>query len=65
MSYIFEQPSLPQTPATNAIQCPGCHNTFSVTLANGGKDIHFLNFVTWYCPSCKKRIVTPFLETNR
>ncbi|GCF09442.1 hypothetical protein KDI_30060 [Dictyobacter arantiisoli] len=47
---------------TRAIQCTNCQKTSIVGLADGGKDIHFLNMVTWECPTCHKNNVTPFLE---
>ncbi|GAC1370438.1 MAG: hypothetical protein NVSMB44_37540 [Ktedonobacteraceae bacterium] len=44
------------------IQCPNCRRTYSIGLADGGKEIRFLNMVTWNCPRCGRHNITPFLN---
>jgi len=47
------------------IQCPHCRRMYKVGLADGGKEIRFLNMVTWNCPKCGHRNVTPFLDSGQ
>ncbi|GCE30741.1 hypothetical protein KDA_62250 [Dictyobacter alpinus] len=47
---------------SRAMQCKNCHKTFTVVLTDGGKDIHFLNMISWDCPACKRNNLTPFLR---
>ena len=55
-----------QTPlehrVTRDIQCPNCRRTYKIGLADGGKDLRFLNMVTWNCPKCGHHNITPFLD---
>jgi hypothetical protein len=55
-----------QTPVERAtarnIRCPNCHKTYKIRIADEGKDLRFLNMVTWDCPRCGRHNVTPFLD---
>lgn len=56
-----DQSSLEQK-GTRNIRCPNCRRLFKIALVDGGKDIHFLNMVTWDCPKCGRHNITPFLN---
>lgn len=62
MTHLPEKASQGDQKFSRAIQCTHCHKTFVVSLADRGKDIHFLNMITWDCPKCKQKNITPFLE---
>lgn len=63
MTNMPTQNPQPDPNVSRAIQCTNCQKTFMIGLADGGKDIHFLNMISWNCPACKQHNLTPFLTT--